>query len=424
MYEGELISALGEMFDRIPMMNTDTESQMKFLFAAEENYKYLKNIYSNINQVEYYFISALSSKIPTSMNLYDIVTSPDVTTYAEFKYKIIRSSNLKAYCIMLEHELFTFLPFYDEHPHETALRLERILAKFRKVLIILESDETVIKSRIDFHEGRLLEKVPRALDEEYALIASLKKFETFEDFKNFLFEIEYYAGSLRKVYLKHKKENEELNLKNGNRTSEKWTKIDKSMNHTRVTRKNSEKFNIFQHFKFMPTELHNEYESSKNTSDKMKQIIGANEEINYARQQNEMLQNKKVGEHNYDSAYSGIDSIYDVIDITWIKNVNKKKINKKKKQSKNKIEHVDINDTDDDDDFKKTLLEIISKSNKLRADKNRIKNGIYLEIINDSFNKINSHLQNDEEFYLKSEKLGENTQMYVCMFIIAILAVH
>jgi len=284
-----------------------------------------------------------------------------VITYAEFKYKIIRSSNLKAYSILLERELFTFLPSYEEYPHEIALRLESLMAKFRKVLIILESDDTVIKSRIDIHEKRLLEVVPRALNEKYALIASLKRFQTFEELKKFLFGVR--------------------------------------------EARNDKNFNIFQHFKFSKKELQNEYESPKITSDQAKQIIGANMQKNITRQQNKMFKNKKVGEQNYENA---IDSIYNLKDSAWFQAEKKKKL-KKKNQIKNEIGHIDINEFEEDD-FKKTLLEIIEKCNKLRADQSRIKYGKYGEIIEDSFNKINSLLQNDQKCKEESGKLKENRQ--------------
>ena len=358
-----LIRDMDDFIAGVPMMgNKVPDSQMAFLFAAEEKYKYLKEICSNINQVEYAFIRALSSKISTSMHLYDIVTSPEVITYAEFKYKIIRSSNLKAYSILLERELFTFLPSYEEYPHEIALRLESLMAKFRKVLIILESDDTVIKSRIDIHEKRLLEVVPRALNEKYALIASLKKFQTLEEFKNFLCGVREAS--------------------------------------------NNENFSIFQHFKFSKTELQNEYETPTVTSDQAKQIIGVNMKINNTRQQNQMFKNKKVGEQNYENA---IDSICNLKDVAWFQAENKKKL-KKKNQIKNEIGHIDINEFEEN--FKEILLEIISKSNKLKADEKRIRNERHKEIINDSFDKINSFLQNEQKCNRKSGKLGENRQKY------------
>jgi len=63
-----LIRDMDDFIEGTPMMmNKVPESQMEFLFAAEEKYKYLKEIYSNINQVEYAFIRALSSKISTSI---------------------------------------------------------------------------------------------------------------------------------------------------------------------------------------------------------------------------------------------------------------------------------------------------------------------------------------------------------------------
>jgi len=187
-----------------------------------------------------------------------------------------------------------------------------------------------------------------------------------------------------------------------NRKSEKECKNQQQYETYKCNQKSSEKFNMFKYFKFTSTELQNE--SPKSTSDKTKQIIGLNMKINNARKQNKMLQNITVGEQNYENPGNEID-------ITWFQLENKKK-RKTKKQIKNNTPHADINGPEDDDDFKKTLLKIIGKSNKLRADKSSIKNEKYGVIIEDSFNKINSLLQNDQKCKEESGKLKENSQKH------------
>lgn len=171
--------------NNLPAMSHDKASFLRFLLAAEMQYKSLRPHFNNNPELEQAYVSSLILKVDES--LFEKICPQSPITFADFYGALIKNSNHVRTAVAVDVEARGTPQFTTETPLGYAYRLENLRKEYMLALKKQNFSEHEQTAALNSFNRSMVAWAPEGLsDQNLKFLAKQARCETLQDFKEFL----------------------------------------------------------------------------------------------------------------------------------------------------------------------------------------------------------------------------------------------